>query len=467
MSSEIRPLGRRVAVFAGLCWLYACLHLDRQIPGILAEAAKSDLHLQDQQLGALSGSAFSIVYALLGLYFGSIADRADRLALVRAGAWIWSLSCVSASLAPGYVLLIASRGGVALGEAVATAAAISLMSELAGDRYRARATSTFFSFAFIGAGAAAIVGGWVQELFRHSTTIVGWRAAMAAAGLPGIIGAIYLSVLRYRSPPARTGESNVHSMAPLLFAAAVAAILIQMSWPPLWSVPASVLLALTVAARWVSRLRRNDTPAYEATLGQSSFRWLLGSFAAVLFVDFAAGFWLIPYSQRRFGVSAAMAGAQLGGLMIAGGIVGAMLGGWCADRWRQTDPAGRVWTALLAVLAEAVAILCALSQSDYSLFLLAFGVFCFASGGWTGVAAAIGLDIVPRAHRGTGTAAYFLVTTALGAGLGPFAVGVCSDSSGSVGTALACSTAVTLIAAVGLTRLGWLLGAQARYAAEN
>jgi MFS family permease len=124
-------------------------------------------------------------------------------------------------------------------------------------------------------------------------------------------------------------------------------------------------------------------------------------------MDFAASFWLIPLAQRRFGVSAAVAGAQLGGLMIAGGIAGCTLGGWIADRWRARTAAGRVWTALIAVLAEAAAILLAIVQSDYRAFILAFCIFCLASGGWTGVAAAIGMDIVPRAHRGTGVAAYF------------------------------------------------------------
>src|SRR5690348_4272862 len=104
--------GARIAIFIGLCWLYACIHLDRQILGILAQSVKSDLHLSDQQLGALTASAFSIIYALLGLYFGRVADRADRLQLARLGAWVWSLTCLAAAFAPGYDWLIASRGGV-------------------------------------------------------------------------------------------------------------------------------------------------------------------------------------------------------------------------------------------------------------------------------------------------------------------------------------------------------------------
>jgi MFS family permease len=485
-TAAFQPAGRRVAVFAGLCWLYACLHLDRQVPGILAEAMKGDIGLRDQQLGAIGESTFSIVYALLGLYFGQRADRSSRLDLVRWGAWVWSLSCIGAAWAPGYVGLIASRGGVAVGEAMATAAAISLMAEISGERYRARATSVFFAFAFIGAGTAAVLGGWVVSVFQHNAALVGWRAAMIAAGLPGIVGAVYLSVLGHRTraqgaapvetslqttlldpsahgaaPPEQTPPAaaldqarGAHGMAPTLIAAALATVLIQMRWPAALSVPASTVLALAVAAVWTHRLRKADAASYAATLGRPEFRWLLGSFAAVLFVDFAAGFWLIPYAQRRFDVSAGSAGTQLGGLMIAGGIAGVLLGGWCADRWRRVNRAGRVWTALIAVLIEVAAILLALAQTDYSKFLVAFATFCFASGGWTGVAAAIGLDIVPRAHRGTATAAYFLVTTVLGAGLGPFVVGLCSDSSGSVGTALAWCCGVGVLAAVGLLRLG-------------
>jgi MFS family permease len=468
-SGAFQPAGRRVAVFAGLCWLYACLHLDRQIPGILAETMKGDIGLRDQQLGALGESTFSIVYALLGLYFGQRADRSSRLNLVRWGAWVWSLSCIGAAWAPGYVGLIASRGGVAVGEAMATAAAISLMAEISGERYRARATSAFFAFAFIGAGAAAILGGWVVGVFQQGAALAGWRAAMIAAGVPGIVGALYLSVLRVQTPPPapRAPTDPGGGMAPILIAAALATVLIQMRWPAAWSVPTSTVLALFVAAGWARRLRSADATSYAATLGRPDFRWLLGSFAAVLFIDFAAGFWLIPYAQRRFAVSAGSAGAHLGGLMIAGGIAGALLGGWCADRWRRANPAGRVWTALVAVLMEVGAILLALAQSDYSRFLIAFAVFCFASGGWTGVAAAIGLDIVPRAHRGTATAAYFLVTTVLGAGLGPFVVGLCSDSSGSVGTALAWSCSVGVLAAVGLLRLGRRLASSGQARLSN
>jgi MFS family permease len=447
----------RIGIFAGLCWLYACIHLDRQILGILAESVKSDLRISDAALGALTGSAFSIVYALLGLYFGRLADVADRLALVRTGAWVWSLASMGAAFAPGYALLAAARAGVAFGEAIATAAAVSLMAELAGDRYRARASSVFFACAFLGAGLAAILGGAVVHYFRDSTSVVGWRAALVAAGIPGLAGSAYLSCYRWkdavRQGSAQTGGSAAVTAA--LVTASLLAVCVQMRWPPNQGVPAAVLLAAAAGAFWAYRLRRDNIAAFRATLGQASFRWLLVAFAAVLFVDFAASFWLIPFARRRFGVSAALAGAQLGGLMIIGGIAGSVMGGWIADRWQLRMAAGRVWTALIAVLAEVTAILLAIMQSDYRLFTLAFAGFCLASGAWTGVAAAIGMDILPRGHRGIGAAAYFLVTTVLGAGLGAWVAGLLGDALGSVSQSLSACCTVALIAVVAFVRLGY------------
>lgn len=448
----------RIGIFLGVCWLYACIHLDRQILGILAESVKSDLHLQDQQLGALTGSAFSIVYALLGLYFGNLSDRSDRLNLVRVGAYIWSLSCIGAAFAPGYSALVASRAGVAVGEAIATAAAVSLIAELAGERYRARLASLFLTSAFIGAGAAAFVGGAIVDSFRHAA-FAAWRPALFLAGTPGIIGAIYLRAFRSAEPVrprrARSRDDNVSAL--VLVGASLGALVLQMRLPPSWGVPLALILAGMISLWWTRRLRVADPPAYLATLGQQPFRWLVAAFAAVLFVDYAAGFWFIPLAQRRFGVGAAAVGAQLGALMLGGGIAGCLLGGWIADRWHQAQRSGRVWTALVAILVEGAAIWFAAGEFDYHAFLVAFGVLCVGSGGWTGVAAALAFDLVPREHRGTGTAAYFLATTLLGPGLGPFLVGLGSDAFGSLGTALAVSCTPLVFGAIALLRLTWWL----------
>jgi MFS family permease len=252
-----------------------------------------------------------------------------------------------------------------------------------------------------------------------------------------------------------------------MLAASVLAVAAQMRWPPHLGVPAAVLVAVAATAYWAYRLYVVDPSAYGVTLGQASFRWLLLGFAAVLFMDFAASFWLIVFAQREFGLSAAQAGTQLGGLMIVGGIAGSAAGGWIADRWHEKSRAGRVWTALIAALAEAVMIVAAVAQPQYLGFVVAFACFCVSSGGWTGVAAAIGMDIVPRAHLGTAVAAYFLVTTVLGPGLGAFTAGQLADSLGSISNAVTLCCGTIVIALVAFIRLGRTLVSRKRHEAKS
>ncbi len=301
--------------------------------------------MNDAALGALTGSAFSVVYALLGLWFGRLADRTDRLRLVRIGACVWSFASLGAAFASSYAWLIAARAGVAVGEAFATAAAFSLVAELCGARRRARALS------------------------RRADGVVAGRSA------------------------------------------------------------------------------------FDATLGNTAFRWFLVAFSAVLFLDSSAEFWLIPFAQRRYTIGAGQSGAELGGMLLLGGAAGCLGGGWFADRWQARSRHGRTATAAGAFTIEVAALLGAVMQPDYGSFLWCFGVFCVASGAWAGLAAAIGLDLVPRAHHSSAVAIYFLFTTLTGPALGPFVTGILSGRLGSVGNALIVSCLVAPLALWGLSRL--------------
>ena len=154
------------------------------------------------------------------------------------------------------------------------------------------------------------------------------------------------------------------------------------------------------------------------TFARRDYRLSLVAFAAVLFVDFAAGFRL---------VASAAIGRDLGAWLIGGGCV--------ADVWGRVRPNADVWPAPGAVLLEVAAIWLALRQTSFTSYVLVYAGFCVASGGWTGVATAIGLRLVPAAHRGLGTAHYVFVTTLFGPGLGSLPVGLGSDALGSVAAA--------------------------------
>jgi MFS family permease len=67
---------------------------------------------------------------------------------------------------------------------------------------------------------------------------------------------------------------------------------------------------------------------------------------------------------------------------------------------------------------------------------------------WVGVAAATSQDLVLPRMRGAATATYFLGTTIIGLGLGPFTVGLLSELLGDLGTAAIAIVGVLPLSAV-------------------
>ena len=71
--------------------VYVFNFIDRQILAILAPAIKDELLLSDTQIGALSGVAFGIFYATLGIPIARLADRYSRVNIISICLAIWSL----------------------------------------------------------------------------------------------------------------------------------------------------------------------------------------------------------------------------------------------------------------------------------------------------------------------------------------------------------------------------------------
>ena len=89
---------------------------DRQLPGALAEPIRKEFHLSDTALGLL-GTIATLMYALVGLPLGRLADKWYRTRLIAIGTAAWSLLTGASGLAQNYPQLFVSRLGVGLGEA--------------------------------------------------------------------------------------------------------------------------------------------------------------------------------------------------------------------------------------------------------------------------------------------------------------------------------------------------------------
>ena len=127
-TSVFSPAARRYALSV-LVVVYTFNFIDRQILSILMEPIKADLGLSDTQLGLLTGFAFALFYATLGIPIARLADKGNRRNLIAGALTIWSAMTAMSGLAQNFWHLLIARIGVGIGEAGCSPPAHSIISD--------------------------------------------------------------------------------------------------------------------------------------------------------------------------------------------------------------------------------------------------------------------------------------------------------------------------------------------------
>ena len=176
---------KKSAVWFALFVLFAINTMnffDRQILGAVGESVRKEFELSDSALGAL-GTAFTLLYAFVGVPLGRLADRIGRKGILSAGVFVWSLLTVGSGLAQNFWQIFVLRLGVGVGEASCAPAANSLIGDLFPANWRAKAVSIFMLGLPIGIALSFALSGTITKNY-------GWRSAFLVAGIPGILCAI-------------------------------------------------------------------------------------------------------------------------------------------------------------------------------------------------------------------------------------------------------------------------------------
>ncbi len=350
---------------------------DRQILASVTEPLRHEWSLTDTQLGWLITS-FTLLYAVIGLPLGRLADTRRRNLLLTAGLTLWSLLTFLSGLARSFWQLFAARLGVGVGEAACAPASTSLIGDLYEPHERARAMSIFMLGLPAGVSLSYLVGGYVAQHY-------GWRAVFYLAGLPGLILAAVTLFLpepaRGRSEPAGVGE------------------------------------------------RRRPGDPSKLVMSIHTMRWITLSGLLHNFVMYAFTFFLPSFLVRYHGTSVQMAGLLSSLLVGAVGALGMLAGGWLGDAARKHWLHGRMTLAGTAVFVAAPAGFCALSMPPGSLpaFIVFQSAAAFLMYTYYPMVYATIHDIVEPALRGRAMAIYFCAMYLLGASLGPVATGWLSD----------------------------------------
>ena len=130
-------------VLCVLIIVYIFSSMDRTILSILAEDIKQSFAISDSQLGFLHGTAFSVFYALFGYPMGRLVDRWSRTRLLAIAIAVWSTMTIICGLSSTLGQMTAARIGVGIGEATASPAGFSLVSDWFTKQRRATALGIF------------------------------------------------------------------------------------------------------------------------------------------------------------------------------------------------------------------------------------------------------------------------------------------------------------------------------------
>lgn len=327
--------------------LYLMNALDRGLPSLMVGTIKADLGISDLQMSLLLGFAFALFYAICGLPFGWLLDRAPRRLVLYIAVTFWSLAMVACGLASNFSQLFLARMALGCGEAALGPAAHSMLADLFPKRKLATALSIYTTGAVLGTGLSISIGGlavayfsafdWIElPLLGH---VRGWQVVFIVCGLPGLLFA--LLVFTFREPARRHAATG------------------------------------------------GPRPALLPFLRQRLFLYLAGSFALYTMIVYGVNLWVAAYMDRQFGMGPGIAGPIIGTINMTTVLVGTIGSGWLVDRLvarGQLDAYLRVFIASVALGAPLG--LVAFLSDDFTVFIVCVALLKLFSFSFIGYGAA-------------------------------------------------------------------------------
>ncbi len=365
-------------VLAVLLLAYIFNFIDRQILSILLEPIKEDLGASDSAMGFLSGTAFALFYATLGIPIARWADLWVRRSIIAIGLLLWSGMTALSGAAQTFAQMAAARVGVGVGEAALSPPAHSLISDYFPPERRATALSIYAMGIHLGILFGVVAGGWLEEYW-------GWRRAFVVVGLPGILLAVLVQ-LSVREP-ARGGSERLAASEPV---------------PSVGDV-----------FRFLWSLR--------------SFRHLSFATALTAFGGYAFANWAPTFLRRVHGMEGGELGTKYGIALGIGGVVGSAIAGLLADRLGRMDARWWLWVPAIATVGPAPFTLAFFFHTDPDLAIawlfpgLAIAAF------YQGPVFSTVQTLVKVRMRSVASGILLFIINIIGLALGPPSVGLLND----------------------------------------
>lgn len=352
------------------------------VGGLLApiqEAVKIDLGITDFQLALIVGSATAIPAAILSLPIAWMVDHQTRTRLLIILASLWAIGTIGTAFVQDFYGLFAARLVAGIGAATAFPVLVSLLADVCMPERRGRSMLLISIGAWAGAAAAFAIGG----------TLFGWLEANPAA--------FVANMPAWRESHLIVGIGSALLVLPLFLIREPARHEVEQANPAL-------------------------LPALKAFWRRRYFLGSLyvGNFAGSL-AEGAAALWIGSVLVRQYHQSPGQFGGWVGLVILGGGIVGSIIGGFTVDASQKLKMRGAI--LLPAVLATALSIPASAYPIMPTVTLFAWVLFALLTGGAVVnlVNAAAIAVLLPNEERATSLAALAIISKFVG---GPVAAGV-------------------------------------------
>ena len=274
-------------------------YLDRQM---LASMKFSVMHdIPDIGLEAHWGTILALfkwVYAFLSPIGGYLADRYSRRHVIGGSLLVWSVVTWTTGHVTSYEQLLATRALMGISEAFYIPAALALITDFHTGHTRSRAVGLHQMGIYVG----VIVGGFGGYVADHPG--LGWRVAFDVCGIVGVAYAVPLFLL-LRNPPRQADAQN--------------------------------------------RPRTTPGSALRELLGTPSFILLVLYFTLPALAGWIVRDWMPAILKAEFGIGQGLACVSATLYWQVAAIVGALVGGWLADRWMRRSPRGRIFASAIGM----------------------------------------------------------------------------------------------------------------------
>jgi MFS family permease len=270
-------------------------YLDRQMLAAMKFSVMRDIPgigLEENWGNVLA--LFKWVYAFLSPVGGYLADRFSRRHVIAGSLFVWSAVTWSTGRVHTYEELLLTRALMGISEALYIPAALALIADFHPGGTRSRAVGYHQMGIYLG----VILGGFTG--YVADAPSLGWRWAFDACGIAGILYALPLFLL-LRNPSGAAFETA----------------------------------------------RTSPGAAVRELLGSRPFVLLVLYFTLPALAGWVVRDWMPAILKTEFGIGQGRAGVSATLFWQAAAVVGAVVGGWLADRWMRTNPRGRIFVSAI------------------------------------------------------------------------------------------------------------------------